>query len=73
MTLLKTPISRETTATQFERGKPRPVIITLEPPSLLGFRLKGTKRTYYLDAGSCYDLACKIAVEKAKPKRGRRR
>ena len=71
MTSLTTPISRETAATHFERGKRRQVIVSLEPPSLLGFRLKGTKRTYYLDAGSCYDLACKAELERTK--RGRRR
>lgn len=74
MTKLSKPLQRETSARQFERGKNREVIVSLEPPSRLGFRLKGTKRTFYLEAGACYDLATKahlfaVAKEKKKAKK----
>lgn len=74
MTKLLKSISRETSARQFERGKQREVIVTLEPPSRLGFRLKGTKRTFYLEAGSCYDLAVRAhLLDQAKQKKGGRK
>jgi hypothetical protein len=70
MTDLKKKVSRVTTAQRFERGKRREIIVILEPPDLLGFRLKGQRRTEYLDAESCYCLAVKARVAaEAKEKR----
>jgi hypothetical protein len=51
---LKTKVERETEATIFERSKHRPVIISFEPPNLVGVRLKGTQRTYLLPADWLY-------------------
>ncbi len=44
----------------------RPIIISIEPPSLIGLRLKGTRRTEYLPADSAYWIAVKarLACEK---------
>ena len=66
MTKLTKKVARETGATVFER-KVRPVIVSFEPPDLIGFRLKGTRRTYFLPAGSCYYMAVKgtVAAERA--------
>jgi hypothetical protein len=63
MTKLIKPIKRETDATLFERSRRRQVIVVLEPPDQLGFRLKGTKRTYYLDAAVCYEIALQKELE----------
>lgn len=74
MTKLNKPISRETYDTLFEAGKNRPVIVSVEPPNLIGFRLKGTRRTYYLTAEKLYWLALQTelrakAAEKRKAKK----
>ena len=62
MTKLNKIIKRESDATVFEKSKHRNIIITLEPPNLLGFRLKGTRRKYYLTSESCYVLALKAEL-----------
>jgi hypothetical protein len=76
MTELNKKVSRVSRALRFERGKHREVIISLEPPDLLGFRLKGTRTTFYLDAETCYCLAVKAQVaaeakERRKQKKAR--
>ena len=76
-----TRIVRRETASQgvFERGKYRAVIITLDPPNVIGFRLKGTRTTYRLTAEGCYWMAiaaAKLAEKRAKQgpaKTGRRK
>lgn len=55
-------VERETVATVFERSLKRPVIVSIEPSGLVGFRLKGTRRTYYLMADACYCAALKADV-----------
>ena len=66
MTLIRRTVKRETFGTVFDRGKRRAVIVTIEQPSLLGFRLKGTRKTYYLTAEAMYWKAvqCHVADEK---------
>ena len=56
-TKLTKDVSRETTAKIFERSAHRTVIVTLAPPCMVRFRLKGTKRTYTMDAATLYHLA----------------
>jgi hypothetical protein len=58
----KRSIELETLATVFERSKRRQVIVTVEPSGLLGFRLKGTQRTYELMADAGYHAAVKQDV-----------
>ena len=58
-TRLNKKLTRETSTSVHEAGADRPIIIELEPPNLLGFRLKRTKKTYYLTAEACYSLAVK--------------
>lgn len=63
MTKLTKPVRRETDSTVYEQGKHRPVIVSLEPPGLITFRLKGTRRTYRLTVDGCYLLAVKAHLE----------
>ena len=77
MTKLTKNVTRETFGTRFDRGN-RAVIVTLKPPNLVCFRLKGTRREYALPAETLYGTAmmCYIRAEqkeKAKAKKSRRR
>jgi hypothetical protein len=73
MTKLTTKVERETNAKIFECSKHREVIVTLAPPSQIGFRLKGTKRTYWLPAEACYWVALKAHTDaERKVKRARK-
>jgi hypothetical protein len=60
---LRRRIARESEAAIWEQRQNRPVIVSLEPPDLIGFRLKGTRRTYHLTAGRCYRLAVQASIE----------
>jgi len=62
-TMLNKTVKRESYASIYEAGKTRPIIITLEPPSVLGFRAKGTRRIFRLTAERCYMLAVKRLVD----------
>ena len=55
----------ETDATVFERSVHRHVIVSVEPSGLVGFRLKGTRRTYHLpaDAGYCTALKADVGAQ----------
>lgn len=60
----RSKVERETTATVFERSAHRPVIVTIEPErGIVGFRLKGTRRTYELAADSLYCAALKAELQ----------
>ena len=67
---LKQKVERETSATVFERSRRREVIVSIEPPDLVGFRLKGTRRTYYLPADALYCAALKADVNTVPAKKG---
>jgi hypothetical protein len=62
MTMLKRKLTREASATVFELGRRRAVMMSLEPPCLIGLRLKGTRRTFYLPVGKTYLAAVKAHV-----------
>jgi uncharacterized ParB-like nuclease family protein len=71
------PVYRETHGGIYDRGKTRPVIVSVEPPNVIGFRLKGCRKTYYLTAEGCFMKAVQAAVaaekrEKAKAKKKRK-
>jgi hypothetical protein len=72
MTDLKKTVSRVSTARIFERSKHRPVIIVLEPPARVGFRLQGTRRTYFLDADTLYMAAVREHEREAQKEKKRR-
>jgi hypothetical protein len=72
VTKLTRTLARETSATVFDQGKQRPVIVTLEPGGLVVLRLKGTRRAITFDAQSLYVRGVKAAVDGARRKgRGR--
>lgn len=73
MTLVGRIVKRETFGTVFDR-KRRAVIVSIEPPNLVGFRLKGTRRTYHLPSEKLFSIALKahIEVEKAAKRKARR-
>jgi hypothetical protein len=58
-------------------GKNRSIVLELDPsmPGLVGFRLKGTKTTYYLEIGWAYREAMRaeLARQKAERKAERKR
>jgi hypothetical protein len=61
----------------FERSVDRAVIVSVEYPNIIGLRLKGTRRTYYLAAESAYVYAARLQVahdkaEKIKARKLRR-
>lgn len=58
----KRKVALETEATVFERSVHRHVIVSVEPSGLIGFRLKGTRRTYHLPADAGYCVALKADV-----------
>lgn len=76
MTIIRKTVRRETRMQVCERGT-RNVIVSIEPPGIVGFRLKGTRRTYSLTADALYWLALKAHLaaerrEKAKAKKPQR-
>jgi len=74
MTPICRPVRRESYGTVFDRGKRRPVIVSIESPNLLGFRLKGTRRIYHLTTEACFSMALKAALRaEAAEKKARRR
>lgn len=73
MTKLNKAIKRESSDSIFEQRKARPVIITLNPPNLVGLRLKGTLRTYYLPAEKLYRLAVQASIEHERKQRRARK
>ncbi len=50
-------VSRETSESERDRGRSRNWIIVVGPGNLVGFRLKGTRRTYETTVGACAALA----------------
>lgn len=74
MTIVKKPVIRQTHGGVFEKSQLRPVIVSIEPPNLIGFRLKGNKRKYYLTAEGAYLQAVKafVAHEKAEKVKARK-
>jgi len=79
MTKVKKPIYRETVGGGiFSLGKNRAVIVSIEPPNVLGFRLKGQRKTVYLTAEGCFMQAMKAQLihekrEKAKERKNRKK
>jgi hypothetical protein len=67
-------LKRESPAAIHSAGKRRQIIIELAPPGdTVGFRLKGTRKTYRLPVGWCYCEAVKAEIEREKLERRRAR
>jgi hypothetical protein len=73
MTMLKRKLTRETNATVFELGRHHAVMVSLEPPCLIGLRLKGTRRTFYLPVDKAYLAAIKAHVAAEAREKSQRR
>lgn len=74
MTPITRPLARESAKRLHSAGKARAVIVELAPPGeLIGFRLKGTRRTYYLPIDWAFREAmrCEIARQKAERRKAR--
>lgn len=59
MTKLTKTVQRISAGFVHQASKVRPIVVSLEPPSVLGFRAKGCRKTYKLTAKACYWLAVK--------------
>ena len=73
MTPLKKIVKRLSTDVVREAGKVRQIVVSLEPPCLLGFRAKGCRKTYFLTAEACYTMAVKAHVADAKKQKAKER
>ncbi len=74
MTKVTRKFKREGAACVFSRGKSRPVIVELSPPGLMvGFRLKGERRTHELPLDWLYKRAAQATVAYEKAERARQR
>lgn len=63
MTKLTKKVQRESDASVYERSKYRAIIVSVEPPDRIGFRLKGTQRSYTLPIAMCFRIAVEAEVE----------
>uniref|UniRef100_A0A6M3JN01 Uncharacterized protein n=1 Tax=viral metagenome TaxID=1070528 RepID=A0A6M3JN01_9ZZZZ len=50
----------------------RPIIVSLEPGDVIGFRLKGCRRTYRTTVQACYSLAVKLQLADERREKRRR-
>jgi hypothetical protein len=74
MTPLTRRVVRESAAMIHEAARNRPIVVTLEPPGrMIGFRPKGTRKTYYLPIDWCYARAVQAQVDATRRVRGKRR
>lgn len=75
MTTITRNLKRETPAAFYSQGRSRPIIVELrtDRPGLVGLRLKGRRRTYYLDVVAAYKTAVRNAIEQEKAERKKAR
>lgn len=74
MTPINRPLARESAAAMHSAGKARPIIVELSPPgALVGFRLKGTRRTYHLPIDWLYREAVRNEIARQKRERAEQR
>lgn len=52
-------VYRTSKGSTYEQGERRQIILVLSPPAQVGFRLVGTRQTYFLDAEVGYAIAVK--------------
>ena len=62
MTNLTKVVKRVSSAVRHEKSRTRRIIISVEPPAIVGVRLEGTRNTYRLDARALYELAIQAHV-----------
>lgn len=67
MTTVTRALCRETCASQFSRGRSKPILVILEPPgTLIRLRLKGERRSVAIRVADLYFLACQADVRAKK-------
>ena len=73
MTPINRKLKRESLASVHSQGRRRSVIVELDPstPGLIGFRLKGTRGTYFLPIDFCFREACRSEMARRKAERKR--
>lgn len=73
MTQLNRKVVRETKCTTYERGRHRPIIVTVYQNGLMGFRLKNLRKEYCLTVETAYLLAIKAELvgRERKTKKGK--
>jgi hypothetical protein len=62
----------------FDKGRQRQIVLSLQAPNVVGARLSGTRRTYYITAEAVYMLALKAELrsqqlEKARAAKAKKR
>lgn len=80
MTGINRKLRRETTASIHSQGRRRAVIVSMSPggdgtpgPSFLGFRLHGTRTTYYLPVDYCWREAARAELARRRLERRKKR
>lgn len=80
MTPITRPLARESSAALYSAGRRRPVVIELQPDGpgsigagFIGFRLKGTRRTYYLPIDWAFREAVRAEIPRQKAERRKAR
>lgn len=66
MTKLKKPVRRISDEWVREQGKLRPIVVSVYPGDVIGFRLMGTRREERTTIRACRDLAIKLRVRSEK-------
>lgn len=63
-------LQRQSRAAIHSGGRSRPIVVELMPPGeVIGFRLKGTRQTYYLPIATCYRDALRAELARQKAER----
>jgi uncharacterized ParB-like nuclease family protein len=75
MTSITRHLARLTACTMTSCGQRRPIVLELDPrtPTLVGFRLKGTRSTYYLPIDHCFREAMRNELARRKVEKKRLR
>ena len=66
-TTVNRAVKRQSATAIYSQGRARSVIVEIEPPgAVIGFRLKGTRRTYRLPIDWCYREALRAEIARVK-------
>jgi len=69
-----TPITKTVKRRTIGQHRGRRVVISLEPGDLIGFRAERTRRTFYVTAAACFDLAVRqqVLADRAAKRKGKK-
>lgn len=71
-TLLKKTVKRESDACVTHGRKQRPLIVSIHPGDVIGFRPKGCRKEELISIRLAYTLAIKLRVEKERDEKRKR-